>query len=176
MSVDVYIDHNVWHFLFERHLDLEGELPADEFRLCLTREAEFEIGCAPPDLKAFIEATIQKCGVRTTPLFGFADPNLPAEEQRVGGWNEGKWARAKELEFIGQQQPKLGTTKRPTKLYKNEADIALGARAFDAVVLTLDAKRGPIKGAHTQKGRVVFLGNFDASGQTLRDFVKTHIS
>jgi len=46
------------------------------------------------------------------------------------------------LEFIGQQQPKLGTTKRPTKLYKNEADIALGARAFDAVVLTLDAKRG----------------------------------
>jgi len=47
------------------------------------------------------------------------------------------------LEFIGQQQPKLGTTKRPTKLYKNEADIALGARAFDAVVLTLDAKRGP---------------------------------
>jgi hypothetical protein len=175
MSVDTYIDHNVWHFLYQRHLHLEHELPADEFHLCLTREAEFEIACAPPDVKAFMKATIQRCGITTKPLFGFADPNLPAEEQRVGGLDEGDWASAEELTFIRQQEPKLGTTKRPTKLYKNEADIALGARAFDAVILTLDAKRGPIKDAHAQQGKVVFLGDFDASGQSLRDFIKTRM-
>ncbi len=157
MSVDVYIDHNVWHFLLKRHLRLECELPADEFRL------------------SFIEATIQCCGIRTKSLFGFADPNLPAEEQRVGGWGEGEWASAEELRFIEQQQPRLGATKRPTKLYKNEADIAFGARAFNGVVLTLDAKRGPIKDAHAQKGKVVFLGDFDGSGQSLRDFIKTRM-
>jgi hypothetical protein len=89
MSVDVYIDLNVWHFLYQKHLHLERELPGDEFRLCLTREAEFEIACAPSDLKAFIEAAIKRCGIRTKPLFGFADPNLPAEEQRVGDGMKG---------------------------------------------------------------------------------------
>jgi hypothetical protein len=49
MPTDVYIDHNVWDFLFARRIDLAVELPDDEFSLHLTREAEFEIPPTPSD-------------------------------------------------------------------------------------------------------------------------------
>jgi hypothetical protein len=55
MPISVYIDNNVWDLLFELKIDLSTELPDDEFRLCLTREAEFE---TPPmneqELKPFL--------------------------------------------------------------------------------------------------------------------------
>ena len=80
MVISVYVDNNVWDFLFERRIDLAVELPRDEFCLCLTREAEFEIPPIPPEkaeLKAFIEATIAKCGIQTDTYFGFNDSSLP---------------------------------------------------------------------------------------------------
>ncbi len=55
MAIDVYIDHNVWHYLFEQQLNLEIELPREEFTLCITREAEFEIPPIPSE-KAELKA------------------------------------------------------------------------------------------------------------------------
>ena len=76
MVIAVYIDHNVWDYLFEHKIDLAHALPKDEFCLGITREADFEI--PPPDKKAFIEATIAKCEIETDTFFGFnAAPNLP---------------------------------------------------------------------------------------------------
>jgi hypothetical protein len=93
MPTSIYIDNNVWDFLFERGIDLSVELPRNEYYLFLTREAEFEI---PPiqkgALKAFIEKSIKDCCIETRSLFGFYDQNHPPDEQRVGGWNEGYWA------------------------------------------------------------------------------------
>lgn len=103
MAVSIYLDTNVWDFLFERQLDLEVELPSDEFCICITREAEFEIPPIPDgkaELKMFIEATIARCGIQTNSFFGFYDDRLPQNEQRVGGFDEGRWASPEELAFM----------------------------------------------------------------------------
>jgi hypothetical protein len=52
-----------------------------------------------------------------------------------------------------------------TPLYPKEADILLAARASHSVVLSLDDKRGPIRDAYQQGGMVVFLTDFEKSGQ-----------
>lgn len=76
------------------------------------------------------------------------------------------------MAFIEQQKTRLGTTKKAlTKLYKNEADISVAARAIHSVVLTLDKKVGPINDAYKQGGNVVFLNDFDSSGLTLKEFI-----
>lgn len=172
--ISVYLDNNVWDFLFARRLDLALELPRDEFCICLTREAEFEI---PPiksdELKAFINATIQNCVIQTDAFFGFNDDSLPQSEQRVRGWGIGRWASREELAFINQQRTPLGK-KRKTKLYNDEADISLAARSFHSVVLSFDAKSGPINDAYKQGGNVVFLTDFDQSKMSLADFVRAH--
>jgi hypothetical protein len=62
--------------------------------------------------------------------------------------------------------------KRPTKLHPGEADISLAARSFHSVVLSLDKKKGPLKDAYEQGGKVVFSTDFDKSGMSLSDFIK----
>lgn len=176
MPISVYIDNNVWDFLFERQLDLAAELPRDEFCVFITREAEFEIPPIPAhkaELKAFIQSTIVQCEIRTNRLFGFGDASVPEDEQRVGGFGIGWWARKQELAFIRQQRtPPRDAPKRPTKLYKNEADISLAARSFEAVVLSLDRKPGPLYDAYGRGGRVVFLKDFDQAGLSLADLIR----
>ena len=49
---------------------------------------------------------------------------------------------------------------------------SLAARSFHSVVLSLDAKAGPINDAYQQGGKVVFLTDFDKSGMSLSDFIK----
>lgn len=179
MAISVYIDNNIWDFLFERKLNLAVELPRDEFCICITREAEFEIPPIPlekAELKSFIDDTIAKCGIRTDWIFGFNDDSLSQSEQRFAGFDQGRWASQDEIDFMVQQRTPLTvrTTKknRKTGLYKDEADIALAARSFHSIVLSLDAKRGPINDAYTQGGKVVFLTDFDQSCVSLSDFIK----
>jgi hypothetical protein len=178
MAISVYIDNNVWDFLFARNLDLATELPRENFCVCLTREAEFEIPPIPSNaLKAFIDATINKCVIRTDSFFGFNDDSIPQSEQRMRGFDAGRWASQDESAFMSQQRAELGpTTKRKTKLYKDEADISLAARSFHSVVLSLDAKTGPINDAYMQGGKVVFLTDFDNSGMSLSDFIKAALT
>jgi hypothetical protein len=61
-------------------------------------------------------------------------------------------------------------------LHPNEADISLAVRAVHFVVLSLDAKAGPISDAHRQGGMVVFLTDFDKSGLSLGDFILKNLS
>ena len=176
--LSVFIDNNVWDLLFALGIDLAKELPKDEFCVCITREAEFEIppiAEKKPELKAFIDKTISDCSISADVLFGFAEASLPANEQRVGGFGQGRWAQQEEIAFLAQQKTSLGALRTKTKLYKNEADRSLGARAFTGVVLSLDAKNGPINDAYRQGGRVVFLKGFPASGLSLAEFIKRGI-
>jgi hypothetical protein len=155
-----------------RQMDLATELPRDEFCICITREAEFEIPPMPPEKRAFAEATIERCAITTDVFFGFMDESLPATEQRVAGFNQGRWASAYELAFIAQQKTALKDRMRPSKLYEGEADLSLAARSVHSVVLSLDAKKGPINSAYAQGGKVVFLTDFDKSGLSLREFIR----
>ncbi|MCD6560562.1 MAG: hypothetical protein J7L16_02235 [Deltaproteobacteria bacterium] len=45
-----------------------------------------------------------------------------------------------ESKFISSESTSAGPQKRPTGLYKNEADISLAARALHTAVLTCDDK------------------------------------
>jgi len=76
--INVYIDSNVWNFLFARRIDLAVALPSDKFCLYIPREVEFEVApIQKADLKAFIEATIAQCGIRTDTFFGLNDDSQP---------------------------------------------------------------------------------------------------
>lgn len=179
MPISVYIDNNVWDYLFKEQLDLAAELPREDFCIAITREAEFEFPPISPEkesLRKFIEATIAKCSVKTDSFFGFNDPTLPRGEQRVGGFNVGRFASSAELDFIKQQKTPLRKRKRmKSKLFKDEADVSLAARSVHSVVLTFDAKRGPIRKAYKKGGKVVFLTEFDKQCLSLRDFIMSKI-
>jgi hypothetical protein len=177
MVIKVYIDNNVWDFLFKRGLDLAIQLPCEEFCVCITREAEFEISPIPSDeLKVFIKETTAKCSISSDPYFGFYDERHSQKEQRMGGFDHGRFATLEEDIFINQQgNPLKSEKKRKTGLYKDEADTSLAARSFHSVVLSLDSKTGPIKTAYDQGGKVVFLTDFDRSGLSLREFIKAAI-
>jgi hypothetical protein len=175
--INVFLDSNVWNFLFEpqRQIDLADALPSDKFRLYLTREVELENGAINPSvkpekaaLKAFIAATIANCGIQTDTMFGFGDPNLPGDEQRVGGM--GRFASHEDY-ALTTRQVRIARKRRSTPLYPDEADIGLAARAARTVVLSRDKKRGPLNDARQRGGKVVFLTDFDNSGLSLGDFI-----
>lgn len=174
MPIDVYIDHNVWDFLFNSNIDLMKELAASEFALHLTREAEFEIPPTPDDKRRYIEEMIAECNIDIRPYFGFYDAQHSSLDQRVGGFGVGYWSSQDEIDFIQSQRSKLGVDKkRKTRLFKNEADISLAARSFQSVVLTFDKKAGPLLDAYNQGGKVVFLNDFEDSGFSLRQFISS---
>jgi len=177
----VFIDHNVWDILLALRIDLDVEFPRDLFGIGITREAEFEIAAtaaANPALKAYIDEIIERRGITVDSYFGFFDPTLPLDEQRVGGFDVGRWASAPELQFIASQRQRPQTTKRKTKLHKDEADISLAARSFAAstIVLTCDKDRGPLRDAHRQGGNVIYLNDFPTSGLALGDYVAAAIA
>lgn len=169
MPTAIYIDGNVWNFLFDRQLDLAVELPSRSWTLTHTREAEFEIPVGKPELDDFINSTMKRCNVRTDSFFGFSDANKPLDEQRFGGFNVGRWAHPEEIAFIANQR--FSSVKRPTKLSKHEADISLAARALHSIVLTLDKKSAPLRIARSQGGKVVYLNDFDAGDMSLANFI-----
>ncbi|WP_374556047.1 hypothetical protein [Aquitalea pelogenes] len=183
LPISIYIDNNVWDFLYERKLDLAAELPCEKFCICITREAEFEIPPIVnknPELKRFIDDSIEKCLVKVDSFFGFYNESLPQNEQRVSGFNIGRFASQEEINFMIQQRIPLKKKhiikNQKTKLYKEEADISIAARSFHSVVLSLDAKKGPINDAYRQGGKVVFLTDFDSSGMALSEFISYIIS
>lgn len=180
MHIAVFFDNNVWDFLFLRKLDLDVQLPRAEFPILITREAEFEIAAIPAckaELKAFIEGWIERRDIRTDPLFGFADESLPADEQRVGGWDQGRWADPIEIRFMAEQnaKPRSRKKKAKTRLYAHEADISLAARSLRFVVLTRDTKKA-LKDAHEQGGRVIYVDKFNPDTMTLGQFIKTELN
>jgi hypothetical protein len=174
MPIGVLIDGNVWNFLFERKLDLVAELPAAEWGIMHTREAEFEIPVGKPELGAFIKETMERCNVETDSFFGCADETRPPAEQRFGGLDVGRFALPDEIAFLASQR--ASQVERPTKLRKHEADISLAARSFHSIVLTLDRRSAPLRAARDQGGQVVWLDDFDASGLTLAEFIKQAIA
>jgi len=182
MPISVYIDNNVWDFLFNSKIDLSVALPSEEFCICITREAEFEIPPIQnikPELKEFIKTSIKKCDISTDSFFGLYDETVSQSEQRVDGLDVGRLASQEEIAFMDQQRTplKLRHQKKSlkTKLYKDEADISIAARSFHSVVLSFDGKGGPINDAYKQGGKVIFLTNFEQSNLSLSDFIKRNL-
>ncbi|MET3373731.1 hypothetical protein ABIC89_002794 [Variovorax boronicumulans] len=163
----VFVDHNVWDPVFLRGIDLRSEFPVERYGLAITREGQFEIPLTPEPLRTFIEQSMKRWEVGVDVKFGFWDARHVQEDQRVGGFGFGVWASNEVAGFYAAQRSRLRDPKRKTRLYKNEADIALGARSFEGIVLTLDSKPGPLRDAYQTGGRVVFLDQLPRSSDRL---------
>lgn len=179
MTISVFIDNNIWDWLFKHELDLSAELPTSEFALGITSEAEFEIRAIEerkPELWARIKQAQRDAGVVTDTLFGFEDPQFEVEDQRVGGWESGRWISDEEqalLASLHKRRPVAqGEPKRTTRLFRNEADLSLASRSCHSVVLTLDKKPGALKDAYELGGMILFLNDINPLTHRLSDLVR----
>ena len=181
MIIKLFIDNNAWDVFFDAKIDLINELPADEFTLQITREAEFEIPLMPIEKRQYVEAVINSGNIKTDTYFGWYDETLPAEEQRVGGWGElndpdagGRFIEIAESELIQSESKIIGPGKRPTRLYNNEADVSLAARSLHSVVLTCDGKKALKRARDVHGGIVIDLKKYKKS-TNLADFIKSEL-
>jgi hypothetical protein len=177
-KIAINLDSNVWDFLFERNITLSNELPTDEFAIFVTREVEIEKLTIPNDisktpLKKFIEETIVACGIETTSVFGFFVSGQT--HQRVGGFDQGTWQSETERQYYAAMPKNYLAGKKPknSTLTTNEGDAAVGAQSFFSIVLTCEKpkKPGPLRFAAEHGGKILYLGDFDNSGLTLKEFI-----
>lgn len=184
MVITLFIDNNAWDEFFSDDLDLTRELPDGEFHLCVTREVEFEMALMPPPKKEYVQRHCQTGRINTDTYFGFYDETLGPNEQRRSGFGEpndphagGRFAEEEEAAVISSERRSIGPGKRPTGLYRNEADVMLAARSQRGIILTCDvSKNGPLKRAQSRRpGTVVDLKKWSKS-TPLADFIRSEIS
>jgi hypothetical protein len=171
----LYVDSNVFNFLFDNGINLRKEFPADLYELRIIGEQDLENRAIPEgkeDLRKFIYQAIESYPIKVDRLFGFYDERHSDVDQRVGGYGVGRYASLEEIEFIRAERKDHGE-KRRSGLYKDEADISLAARAMGGgIVISNDAKKGPLPRAKEQGGRVVFLNEFNPCRESLRAYVE----
>jgi hypothetical protein len=169
----VYLDNCVWDYLYNNGIDLEKELPSDEFSISITREGEIELKPIPSPKKEFIEKEIERLNVRTDTYFGFGNANSGGDLPRCGGFGS-RFISDEERRFLLANRSSVNPqSKRGSGLYHNEGDLALATRATRSIVLTLDNKGGPLGKA----GRnVIRLRDQRDSGLSLGDYIKQEIS
>lgn len=185
MTISVLIDSNAWDFLFDRAIDINLELPPEDFSLFITREVEIEIDAIPDvkkgidkrPLKQYIRDSITQNQVRITATFGFAEANPVDGPATYAGFGQGTFQSGKERDWYGKEKIRgyiLGKSKKGSGLSDNQADAAVAAASFDCVVLTCDKKSGPISEAAESGGNVIFLSDAlleaQSLGQILRSF------
>lgn len=177
--ISVTIDSNVWNLFFKLNLNMSIELPSDRFKLFIPREVEIELDAIPDRadklaLKDYIHAQITIGQVQTTRVFGFArDGDGP---QRCGGFGFATFQSDTERKFYDLIRDRylLGKTATRSQLTRNEADAALGANSFSAVVLTLDLKPGPITVALENGGKILDMRPFCEAGIDLASYVTAY--
>ena len=185
MTIPVHIDSNAWNFLFEKKIDINRELPSEEFKLFITREVEIEI-CVIPDegkdgadkrpLKQYIRDSLARNCVRTTATFGFAEANPVGGPTVYAGFGQGPFQSGKQRAWYSQDKVRnsiLGKKKKGSGLSGNQADAAVAAASFDSVVLTCDKKPGPILEAFEQGGKVIFLSEDLLGNKSLGEIVRS---
>ncbi len=177
-KIALTLDNNVWNFLYDRNIDLAVELPRERFAIFITREVEIETLAIPAatkaELKQFIARTVADCGIATTWVFGFDSGG--SGPQRYGGFGQGAWQSQTEREFYDAIRQQYLINKGPKKslLNGNEGDAAVATRSFSSIALTCESpgKAGPLRFAAEHGGKILYLGDFAASGQTLRAYIE----
>ncbi|MBU0680137.1 MAG: hypothetical protein KKD73_01825 [Proteobacteria bacterium] len=182
MKINLFFDNNAWDILFDAQIDLIRELPDNEFSLNITREAEFEIPLMPSGKREYVENVISKGKIITDRYFGFYDESLPFEEQRAGGFGDinnpsagGRFIDERESALMASEANIVGPTKRPTGLFKNEADVSLAARSLHSVVLTCDGKKSLKRAKNNHGGMIVDLKMY-RKGQSLAGFIRSELA
>lgn len=173
--ISIFVDNNAWDILFKRHVDLSEALPKSEYRLAITREAEFEINMLPEEKLAYVLDNIATGEVRTDIYFGFHDGSPPGSPQRVGGFGQGRFISSAESAVLAAESGRVGPAQRPTGLYKNEADVSLAARSVHSILLTCD-KKGVLGKVEEKYGATVVDLSAWPEGLPLSDFIRAHMA
>lgn len=189
MTTPVFIDSCAWNYLFVAQVVMRDVFPPDEYMLFITREVEIELTEIPDDgvdgsdkrpLKRFIQESIAQNCVRTTGNFGFMtyeSDGTPSKHQVNVGFNQGGFQTTEDRQWYASPDVRAhieGKPLRKSGLSHNEADASLGVRSFSSIILTNEKKGkvGPLNLAARQSGHVLYLGELDASGLTLKDFLR----
>lgn len=147
---NIVVDSNGWNFLYDNSISLTSS-ELGEYNFQITKEVSREMerlkgNAAKGGLYDFF---LREASNLESPLiyFGFLDPNLPEDEQRVGGFGVGGFASVHQREFFDKTAGQVKTSKRGV-YYKNEADRLIGSRGINnTYILTGDLKAGPLKEA-----------------------------
>ncbi|NOR17334.1 hypothetical protein GQ543_06475 [candidate division WOR-3 bacterium] len=172
---NIYIDSNIWNFLYDNDIDMSKELPIAEFQLFIVGEQVLENRAIPEQkshIQNFIKEKMKDWSVKEDRIFGFFDDRHSNDEQRIGGFDGGRFISHEEGGFISQQSHKIGSKKKKSRLYNQEADVVLGAMSMRFIVLTLDKKNGPLKDASEQGGRVLFVNEYDPSQEAFGEWIR----
>ena len=115
----IYLDSNIWNFLHDKSIDLISEFPPEEYCLFIVGEQILENRAIPKDkqhIKNFIEEKIKEWSVIEDRIFGFYDGRHPPDEQRIGGFNFGRFISIEESQFMNMQKGKIGRIKGKSRL------------------------------------------------------------
>lgn len=184
LTISVLIDSNAWNFLFDRAIDINLEIPPEEFLLFVPREVEIEIEAIPNikdgvdkrPLKQYIQDSLARREMRTTATFGFAEANPVNGPATFAGFGQGTFQSVKERDWYSKSKTRgyiLGKSKKGSGLSGNQADAAVAAASFDCVVVTCDKKRGPILEAAENGGTVIFLSDDLLEAQSLKHILRS---
>jgi hypothetical protein len=108
MQADIFLDSNVFDFLFARQtIDLTREFPREQFRLWVTCEiGAFEVPEMPVAKREFADATVKRGNIQLDAYFGWFNPAYSLEKQRVRGFDQGRWITTPESDFIQSEGKK----------------------------------------------------------------------
>ncbi|MFK3840799.1 hypothetical protein [Serratia sp. NPDC087055] len=144
----IIIDSNAWNFLFSSQIDLNSEY-LSEFKFIVTLEIHREMLelSKKNEKESLYSYYIHQIGFLEKPIayFGFHDPDIPDDEQRVAGFGEGGFSSIHESEFLEENKKLIKNSKRGV-YYGNEADLFIASRANGKqFILTEDNKKnGPL--------------------------------
>ena len=169
----LYIDSNVWNLLYDWEINLRKEFPKDKYELMIVGEQQLENKAIVHNdgLASYVEKYMVIWDVKVDRYFGFFDERHNEDDQRVGGFSNGRYIQDDESDFIEKYSGSLKNKKKRSGLYRNEADLSLAARSVHSIVLTFDTKKGPLKWAKDQGHKIIDLNGFDRSS-SLSSFVQ----
>lgn len=166
--INIYIDHNIWDYLFENNIDIRDVFTKENFNICIAKHGRYEIDQLSKkpnknNLRYFIESTMTHDDVLQQDTFGFYESSHPDNEQRssgfgVGGFTSSSTNRMRKL--LDELYPEKPKRKETLILTPNEADKELGAISVHDYVLTQDIKPGPLKTAKENGGKIIYIQDF----------------
>ena len=171
----IFIDNNIWDYVYKNKIDLEVYFPKEKFKLCITQLGLYEImqiNHSNSEFKKFAKHYIEQY-VFTDGRFGFYDQKFPNNEQRSSGFM-GKFITVEESRFrksLKDKYQKKKKRKDSNILFPQEADIELAVRSLEDVVITFDSKKGPLMAALQAGGKVIFLNHKESQGQQPHEFM-----
>ncbi|MBD8250887.1 hypothetical protein SOM24_02690 [Pantoea agglomerans] len=148
-KVKIVVDSNAWNFLYASSIDLHDEkLGAFEFQITLEIKRELDQLDGREDKKGLYDYFLGQTEGMDPPLsyFGFADSDVPDDEQRNTGFGVGGLASIFDAQFMDANRHHVKSKKRKI-YYVNEADLLIAARAGNGTyILTEDnQKPGPLQ-------------------------------